>query len=212
MGTRFWQWSFATVQEHHFSCQSGRKKRHNIHIHWRNDTPPLHYIHAVTPRIHTLSPTSTLHLKLVPSLLYFCSFLRHRKYVQCITVVFSSRCHGSTVCFRHSDRDYCHNLASVMTGFREKRSICRGSEGTLCWNYITCVAMLRAPPCYFRPILQLLCVIHPNEFSHFISSFTLSFASKNTSKHAQKRCFWRHCETEIASLLQSHSPISKLVY
>lgn len=90
--------------------------------------------------------------------------------------------------------DYCHNLASVMTGFREKRSICRGSEGTRCWNYITCVAMLPAPPCYFRPILQLLCVIYPHEFGHFISSFTLSFASKNTSKHAQKRRFWRHCE------------------
>lgn len=111
MGACFWQWSSATVQEHHFSCQSGEEKRHNIHIHWRNDTSPLHSHHAVTPRIHTLSPTSTLHLKLVLSLLYFCSFLRHRKYAQCIMVVFSSRCHGSTVCFRHSDRGLLSQLS-----------------------------------------------------------------------------------------------------
>lgn len=89
----------------------GEEKRHNIHIHWRNDTPPLHSHHAVTPRIHTLSPTSALHLKLVLSLLYFCSFLRHRKYVQCIIVVFSWRCHGSTVCFRHSDRGLLSQLS-----------------------------------------------------------------------------------------------------
>lgn len=67
-------------------------------------------------------PTISLHLKLVLSLLHFCSSLRHRKYVQCISVVFSPRCHGSTVCFRHSDRGYCQ--AYVMTGFREKQSIC----------------------------------------------------------------------------------------
>lgn len=153
----------------------------------------LHCTHITRslPVVTPSHPPSTLHLKLLVSLLYFCSSLRHRKYVQRIIVVFSSRCHGSTVCFRHSDRHYCHSLASAMTGFREKPSICRGSEGTRCWNYVTCVAMLPAPTC--RAILGQLC-------SYCVSSIQMSSATsfhpslchlflKNTSKHAQKRRF-----------------------
>lgn len=172
----------------------GEEKRHNIHIHWRNDTPPLYSHHAVTPRIHTLSPTSTLHLKLVLSLLYFCSFFASQK----VCAMYYRRVFFALPWF------HCV-LQTFWPGLLSQLSICEdwlqgnainlsGDWGdTLLELHNVCgYATSTDTPCYFGPILQLLCVIDPNEFGHFISSFTLSFC--NTSKHAQKRHFWRHCE------------------
>lgn len=167
----------------------GEEKRHNIHIHWRNDTPPLHSHHAVTPRSHTLSPTkhSSPETARVASLLLFvfasqkvCATYHRRVFFalpwfHCVLQTFwPALLSELSIC-----DDWLQGKAINLSGewgdtLLELRNVC---------GYATSTDM----PCYFRPILQLLRVIYPNEFGHFISSFTLSFVSEKHIKTCPKK-------------------------
>lgn len=171
----------------------GEEKRHNIHIHWRNDTPPLHSHHAVTPRSHTLSPTkhSSPETARVASLLLFvfasqkvCATYHRRVFFalpwfHCVLQTFwPALLSQLSIC-----DDWLQGKAINLSGewgdtLLELRNVC---------GYATSTDI--------RAILGQFC-------SYCVSSIQMSSATsfhpslchlflKNTSKHAQKRRFWR---------------------